>query len=477
LGGSSDPRKPAIEELRKQYQTHDQGHVFRFWDRLDAAGRERLLAQAEAIDLPEVLRAHTAVREGGPADPGEIEPAEIERIPEHGGDPAKIERARRRGEEILAAGRVALLVVAGGQATRLGFDGPKGAFPLGPVTERSLFELQAQKIHGLRRRSGQPLPWYVMTSQATDLATRAFFASAGHFGLPPDDVFFFQQGMIPSCDFEGRLMLAQPDRIFENPNGHGGTLTALLSSAALDDMERRGIDTIFYHQVDNPLVRMGDPVYLGFHDAAGAEMSCKVVRKQDAMEKVGVVARKNGRVGVIEYTELDAQRRDQRDASGELVYWAGNVAIHVFATSFVRRVAAEAEALLPFHASDKKIPTLDADGRPVQPTEPNGRKLERFVFDALPAARRVCVVEARRAEEFSPVKNAQQTDSPATARRDLVAQYRSWMEAAGIEGAPTGTAIEIDHSRLDGPEEARALGIHSVAEAGDIILTAPGAEP
>jgi UDP-N-acetylglucosamine/UDP-N-acetylgalactosamine diphosphorylase len=242
-------------------------------------------------------------------------------------------------------------------------------------------------------------------------------------------------------------------------------------------MERRGIDTIFYYQVDNPLVRMGDPVYLGFHDAAGAEMSCKVVRKQDAMEKVGVVARKGGRAGVIEYTELDDERRDQRDASGELVYWAGNVAIHVFTTSFVRRVAIAADDLLPFHASAKKIPTLDADGTPVKPSEPNGRKLERFVFDALPAANRVCVVEARRAEEFSPVKNAAQTDSPATARRDLVAQYRSWLEAAGIEGVPTGTAIEIDHSRIDGPEEARALGIRSVAESGDLILTAPGAKP
>jgi UDP-N-acetylglucosamine/UDP-N-acetylgalactosamine diphosphorylase len=316
-----------------------------------------------------------------------------------------------------------------------------------------------------------------MTSEATDAPTRSFFAEADHFGLPADDVFFFRQEMVPSADFEGRLILAQPDRIFENPNGHGGTLTALLSSGALDDMERRGVDTIFYYQVDNPLIRMGDPVYLGFHDAAGADMSCKVVRKRDAMEKVGVVARVNGRLGLIEYTELDDERRHQRDASGEFVYWAGNIAIHVFATSFVRRVAADADQLLPFHASDKKIPTLDADGRPVAPSEPNGRKLERFVFDALPAAERVCVVEARRAEEFSPVKNADGGSSPATARSDLMAQYRSWLEAAGIQGVPPGDAIEIDHSRIDGPEDARALGIRTVAEGSDVILTAPGASP
>jgi UDP-N-acetylglucosamine/UDP-N-acetylgalactosamine diphosphorylase len=195
------------------------------------------------------------------------------------------------------------------------------------------------------------------------------------------------------------------------------------------------------------------------------------------MEKVGVVARKDGRVGLIEYTELDPELRDERDAGGDLVYGAGNIAIHVLATSFVRRVAADADDLLPFHASTKKIPTVDADGRPVAPSKPNGRKLERFVFDALPAAERVCVVEARRAEEFSPVKNAENMDSPATARRDLVARYRSWLQAGGIEGAPAGTAIEIDHSRIDGPEDARALGIRSIAEGGDVILTEPGANP
>jgi len=351
----------------------------------------------------------------------------------------------------------------------LGFDEPKGAFQIGPVSDRTLFEQQAQKIRGLRRRYGRPLPWYIMTSDATDAATRALFADHDAFGLPAEDVCFFQPGMVQSLDFDGRMMLESPDRIFENPNGHGGALTALLSSGALDDMERRGIDTVFYYQVDNPLIQIAEPSYLGFHLEADSEMSCKVIRKRDAMEKMGVVARRDSKIAVVEYTEIDDEHRFATDEDDELVFWAGNAAIHVFATAFIRRVADSADDFLPYHVSEKLIPTIDDEGRPVRPSEPNGRKLERFVFDALGAARSVCLVEGERDREYSPVKNAEGADSPASARRDLIAVYRSWLDAAGIEAPERGVAIEIDHSRVDGPDEARALGIQRCAEAGDVI--------
>jgi len=469
------PDPSSFQQIRDVFEAHGQGHVFRFWDTLDSVARERLAHQAAGIDLPALLRAHASL---GEAQSGEVklETLPIEALPEHGGDTERARHARERGEALLGSGRVAVMVVAGGQASRLGYGGPKGFFPIGPVSERSLFAQQAQKLAHLRARSGRPVPWYVMTSPATDAATRAGFAQADHYGLPPEDVFFLSQGMVPSLDFDGRLMLERTDRIFENPNGHGGALTALLDSGALDDMASRGIDTIFYYQVDNPLVQLGDSLFLGFHDLAGAEMSCKVIRKIDPAEKMGVVARVNGRVGVVEYTEIDDEQRDARDSEGELLYWAGNLAVHAFDTSFVRRVTDRADSLLPFHASAKKIPALDAEGNALSPREPNGHKLERFVFDALAAARGVCVVEVRRSEEYSPVKNAEGSDSPATARRDLVALYRTWLEEAGVEPPSPDALIEIDESRIGGCEDLRRLGIQSAEQAGDIIQTARGVE-
>jgi len=462
-----------IEKLRRRFAAHGQDHVFRFWERLDGSQQQELARQAQAIDLEGLRAALAAAREVGPSRVG-MRPPPAERLPERGGNAERWSEAKRRGEALLRSGRVAALVVAGGQATRLGFPGPKGAFPLGPITERSLFAIQGQKLRRARERSGQPLRWYVMTSPATDAATRAFFAEHDCFGVPPGDVFFFEQATVPCFDLDGRLMLAEAGKIASNPDGHGGSLTALLHSGALDDMERRGITTLFYYQVDNPLVRMLDPTLLGFHATSSAEVSCKVVRKQDPLEKVGIVAQLGDALGVVEYSELDDELRQRRDDAGELVYWAGNIAIHVFETRFVRRLASEAERWLPFHVAEKTIPTIDDAGQPIQPETPNGRKLERFVFDALPAAKRVCVVEAERAQEFSPVKNPSGSDSPETARQDLAACYAAWLEAAGID-VPAGTALEIDHSRIDGPEDAIALGFRSLGEAGDIVRTQPGA--
>jgi UDP-N-acetylglucosamine/UDP-N-acetylgalactosamine diphosphorylase len=462
-----------IAALRARFAEFGQDHVFRWWPELDADGRSRLVDQAARIDLEALARIHAAQLAAVDSPGSHLAPVAVEGLSQTGRDLEATAAAHRRGEEMLAAGRVAALVVAGGQGSRLGFAGPKGAYAIGPVSDRTLFEIQAQKLLRLRQRYACALPWCVMTSASTDAATRDFFRSHHFFGLPEADVLFFSQGVIPSLDFSGRLLLAARDRIFENPDGHGGCLTGLLASGVLDTLEARGIDTLFYYQVDNPLVRMCDPLYLGLHDRAGAEISCKVVRKSDPDEKVGIVARVGERVSVVEYTELDDADRRARDARGDLVYWTGNIAIHLFATACIRRVALEADRWLPFHASAKQIPHLDDSGLPVRPEQPNGRKFERFVFDALAAANRVCVVEAERSIEFSPVKNAEGADSPDTARRDLTATYRRWLAEAEVP-LPAGAVVEIDHSRIDATEDVRRLGIRTIADAGDAVRVASG---
>jgi UDP-N-acetylglucosamine/UDP-N-acetylgalactosamine diphosphorylase len=458
-----------FEQLRERLARHGQAHVLAHCEELPASERAAFLRHLSDLDLDAIT--HMQRTSAALAAPGarSLEPAPVQALPETGGDVRCWREARERGEALLRAGRVAVFVVAGGQGTRLGHPGPKGTYRIGPVSRRSLFELQAQKIRGLRARSGRGLPWCVMTSPATTAATRRFFEEAGFFGLPATDVRFLEQQTVPSLDFEGRLLVDAPGRIVESPDGHGGSLTALLHSGCLEELEARGIDTIFYYQVDNPLVRIADPEFLGFHEAARADMSAKVIRKRDPMEKMGVVAHIGGRIGVVEYTEIDDAHRFAKDAEGRLVYWHGNIAVHVLRTGFVRRVAGEADRWLPYHASAKKVPHLDASGRRVDPREPNAHKFERFVFDALPAAERTCIVEARRGDEYSPVKNATGADSPETSRRDLVAQYRCWLADAGVEGVPDEGDLELDHSRIDGADDLRRDGIRHVRDAGSAI--------
>jgi len=449
---ASETAPSELGMLLERFEAHGQAHVAAQLRGLDGAARERLAAQLRAIDPAALRRAFEGARRLVEGERDRLEPPEIARLPEHGGDPALRAEARARGHALLAEGTVAALVVAGGQGTRLGFEGPKGAFPLGPVSRRSLFEQQAQKLRRAIAAYGRPLPWLVMTSQATDASCRELFARSGCFGLPPADVRFFRQGVMPAVDFEGRLLLEAPDRLALSPDGHGGAIPALAASGLLDELEERGIRRLAYYQVDNPLVPILDPLFLGLHDLRGAEMSCKVLVKRTPEERAGTVGHRQGRHYVIEYTEVDPWHRDQRAPEGGLRFWAASIAIFVFDVAFLRRVADHAEALLPHHASPKRIPCLDPGGRRVVPDAPNGYKLERFVFDALPEARRAALLEVRRHEEYSPIKNRSGGESPGTAREDLVACYHRWLRAEGVGGVPEDAWIELDESRIGRPE-------------------------
>jgi UDP-N-acetylglucosamine/UDP-N-acetylgalactosamine diphosphorylase len=424
-----------LRRARERCEAAGQGHVLRFAEELAPERLANLLAQLEAVDLERVARLFETVREPAARGGAHPEPCELIELGDGAEHRRRDQAAREAGEAALAAGRVAAFVVAGGQGSRLGFDGPKGRFPVGPVTNRSLFAYHAQRVLATSRRYGADAPYWVMTSEANHASTLAAFEEAEWFGLEREQVGFVTQGMLPAVDREGRLLLADKGSLFMSPDGHGGSLRALQRGGALDALERAGVQHLFYFQVDNPLAPVLDPVFLGHHLLASAEMSSKVVAKTDAHEKVGIVARLDGRVGVIEYSDLDPALATARDGQGRLLFRAGNIAIHAFALPFVRRLVAQGVEL-PVHRADKVVPCLDADGRPIRPERPNAVKMEMFVFDALAHAARVVTQEVRREDEFAPVKNADGPDSPATARAALAAQGKRWMAAAGLPVPP-----------------------------------------
>lgn len=444
--------------LIQAFTAAGQGQVFAHWKKLDAAARETLLAEAAEIDLAEIARLNRTLLGGDAAqiDLSDLSPAPYEKRPEHGGDTTAWARAKVAGAEALRAGRVAAFTVAGGQGTRLGYDGPKGTFPVTPVRGKPLFQVFAEKILAAGRHYGRPLHWFIMTSHQNHAATEAFFKEHGHFGLEAARVHFFRQGRMPAVDFEGRILLESPGHIAMSPDGHGGSLRALERSGALDLMAREGIDTLSYFQVDNPLVRCIDPTFIGWHLLRGSEMSSKMVPKAYAGEKVGHFCQQRGRLVVVEYSDLPKAMQEETDAAGGLRYLAGSIAIHVLDREFVRRMARPGDATLAFHRADKKIPTIDAAGVPVQPAKPNGVKFEMFVFDALPFARNPVVIETLRAEDFSPVKNAGGVDSPATCRADQLRQFARWLRAHGADVPVDATglpACTIEVSPLFGYDE------------------------
>jgi UDP-N-acetylglucosamine/UDP-N-acetylgalactosamine diphosphorylase len=414
-------------ELQQRLRDHGQEHILDWWPRLDDAQQQTLLDDLESIDLTQLGRLY-AERERTFALPA---PERIRPAPVIGQDADSI-RARRLGDQALVKGEVAVLLVAGGQGTRLGFDHAKGMYRVGPVSGKSLFQIHAEKVLALRRRHGRPIPFLVMTSHATDAETKQFFAEHHCFGLAANEVFFFRQGTMPALDLAtGRVLFEAPGKLFTSPNGHGGTLTALAESGLLDRLRGQGIRQVFYFQVDNPLVKVADALFLGHHLAADAEVSSKIIPKRDAAEKVGHVVQVDGRCTIIEYLDMPENLLQARDEKGQLRFRAGSPAIHIFSVDFLKRIT-QGKVRLPFHIARKKVPHIDERGNLVKPEKENALKFEMFVFDALPMADRWTVVETSRGEEFEPLKNATGPDSPETVGKAIGNLAADWLEKAGV---------------------------------------------
>jgi len=411
-----------------------QEHVFRFWPELNDSSREQLLQQLEVIDFDLIsdLKRKFIDSKDGQSHSSKLEPADFIPLPTTDAEMAAHEKAKSAGEKAIREGQVGVFLVAGGQGSRLGFDGPKGCFPVSPVKKKTLFQLHSEKILALNKRYNVTIPWYIMTSEANHKATTDFFSSHHYFGLKRDDIMFFQQEMIQALDPDGKLLLERKDSIFRSPNGHGGSLKALQVSGALHDMKKRGIDQLFYFQVDNVLVKICDPIFIGYHILEKAEMSAKIVTKVNPEEKVGVLAKSDGKLGVVEYSDMDDSKKFARNTDGTLKFRAGSPAIHVFDVAFIEKEIGGG-LKLPWHVAHKKVNYLNELGAQVEPSEPNAYKFETFVFDALADVNKAAFLEVKREEEYSPVKNAAGGNSAETAQQAMSNFFGNWLEKAGIK--------------------------------------------
>ena len=401
-----------------KFEAAGQGHVFRFLDGLDWKRKNALLQSARSVDLDLVARLAAGKSIASPAPPPEpLEGPFLHRRAELLENRILRTGAEEEGAALLRSGKLAILTVAGGQGTRLGFGGPKGCFPIGPGS-RTIFDVHAAAVAEACREAGKPIPWILIVSPTTEDATRAYIRRRGLPGVTAAQVRIVCQGVHPALTDEGKLILEDVDRIAMAPDGHGGCLKALRVTGTLAWLVNLGIEELCYFQVDNPLARPVDTLFLGLHHRVKGQMSTKVFPKVDPAEKVGVVVGRGGKPAVIEYTELPRAEAEARAPGGGLRHWAANMASHVMSMPFAAAVAFRG---LPVHRVKKRVPFLDADGHRVLPPEPNAWKYESFVFDALPMAAAGVVLEVDRSLEFAPVKNATGPDSPETARALLQA--------------------------------------------------------
>ncbi|XP_074562307.1 UDP-N-acetylglucosamine diphosphorylase 2-like [Curcuma longa] len=434
-GTPSPPPRPP-QELLERLKDYGQEDAFAFWDELHPDERDILVKDIESMDLPRLDR----IIRCSLGSQGQSLPA-IEPVPETSVSTVEMrsaeekERWWKRGLKAISEGKLAVVLLSGGQGTRLGSSDPKGCFNIGLPSGKSLFQLQAERILCVQKLAAQandvgimPIQWYIMTSPFTDDATRKFFESRKYFGLEADQVKFFQQGTLPCVSMDGRFIMETPYKVAKAPDGNGGLYSALKSTKLLEDMSSRGVKYVDCYGVDNALVRVADPTFLGYFIDKGAAAAAKVVRKAYPQEKVGVFVQqgRGGPLRVVEYSEMDASMTTEiNQATGRLRYCWSNVCLHMFTLDFLNQVAINLERDSIYHLAEKKIPSIH--GSTV------GFKLEHFIFDAFAYAPSMALFEILREEEFAPVKNANGAsyDTPDSAKLMLLRLHSRWVVAAG----------------------------------------------
>ncbi|XP_055679262.1 UDP-N-acetylhexosamine pyrophosphorylase [Lutzomyia longipalpis] len=443
-----------FEKLKDQLSSHNQEHLVQFWDELTDEERRQLQEDISEFDLKEVQeifrKAIAGLKEANEKLDDRLQP-----IPENmymsvkRTNPILLKEYENEGFRQVAQSHVGVLLMAGGQGTRLGFPHPKGMYDVGLPSCKTLFQIQAERIRKLERlahdATGQEghIIWYIMTSEHTMEPTRKFFEKHDFFGLREEDIVMFEQGSLPCFDFDGRIILDERHCLAKAPDGNGGIYRALSERGILRDMQSRGVLYLHAHSVDNILIRVADPIFVGYCVQQRAECAAKVVEKSQPNEPVGVVCIVDGKYQVVEYSEITSKSAEMRKPDGRLTFSAGNICNHFFTTAFLQRVATEHEKKLKLHVAEKKIPYVDADGVRRVPEKPNGIKVEKFVFDVFQFAEKFVVVEVERNEEFSALKNSDvaKKDCPSTARQDIFRLHRQFIETAG--GSVDGDICEV----------------------------------
>lgn len=441
---------PTILKLLKK---HGEEHLLAHWGTLSKKERSSFESQLMQIDWHEVTACKNLVAKQKDnkhtIDRLHFNSASTPTCHKLGAQNTNSLKALEHGQEALAAGHVGAILMAGGQGTRLGFEGPKGTFPITTVSKETLFDVLLGQLRAVKKRFGHNVPLAIMTSSATDNQTREFLKAANFCGLNSDFLFFFCQGNLPAVDATThKLFLDSCDHIAVAPDGHGGMLQALAESGGLEWFQQHGCRTLVSFQVDNPLAKPVDPEFIGQHILSRSSLSTQVVPKLDPEERVGVVAELNGVTQIIEYSDLPPNVAADRLQNGRLKLFAGSIAIHAFDMRFLQDIASSSQTL-PLHIAHKKVPFLNEKGCLIQPTKPNAFKFERFIFDLMPLAEKVTVVEIDPKEGFAPLKNPSgaRTDSPETVRESLNAYAIRHLKGVGIKVAP-GINVELDAASI-----------------------------
>ena len=403
-----------LEEAKTILKKYNQEHLLNGYEKLDEKKQNKLLEQILNIDFELIKSLYENNTKENIENDDVIEPIEYMDKNKLYDDYKHYENI---GKHAIEAKKLAAVTMAGGQGTRLGHNGPKGTYDIGLDSHKSLFELLSDGLKEAGKKYGVTIPWFIMTSRENNEETVSFFEKNKFFGYQKDkNIFFFIQGELPMVDTEGKILIGEDGLIKQAADGHGGIYESLVKSGMIEKMRQLDIEWVFIGGVDNCLVKMVDPVLMGIAIDKGVTVACKSIVKANPHEKVGVFCKRNGKPGVIEYSEITDEMAEAVDKNGELLYGESHILCNLFNIDAVERMG---KTPLPYHSAFKKAKFIDERGNLVVPDSPNAYKFEAFLFDAFGEVDDMAILRVKREEEFAPVKNSDDAgvDCPSTARK------------------------------------------------------------
>ena len=400
-----------LGEIRALLKKYNQEQLLNGYEKLDERKQKELLQQIQNIDFELMNSLYLTTKQEQKQSSDEITPMEYM-------DKYKLYDDYKYydniGKKAIKEGKLAAVTMAGGQGTRLGHNGPKGTYALDTINgKKYIFEIIIDRLKKAEKQYNVTIPWYVMTSKENHQDTILFLEKNNYFGYNKDKIKFFKQGELPLIDTQGKIILDENAKIKEAADGNGGIYEALSKSGMLQELKQNQIEWIFISGIDNILSNFVDPILLGLTIKENNVIASKSVAKANPQEKVGVFCKMNGKPKIIEYIDLPEEMAEELDENGELMYGEVNIGTYLYNRSVLENLA---NAKLPYHAAFKKSGYLNANGKFIEPDEPNVFKFETFIFDAFSIADNMSILRVKREEEFAPVKNATGVDSPETAR-------------------------------------------------------------
>ena len=400
-----------FEQAKKLLEEKSQTQLLQYYDELSECERKQLLDAIENISWD----FETAL-----ANPADLSGAGRDIQPIDGLSLSDVEKRRAEFESVgvqaIKEGKVCAVLLAGGMGTRLGVDGPKGAYDIGVTKPLYIFEQQMRNLAEVNAKCDTIVPLYIMTSDKNHEQTVAFWKAHDYFGYPETEVKFFKQDMAPAVDYDNKIILETKSLPALSPNGNGGWYVSMKNAGFTEELKKRGVEWLNIYAVDNVLQRIADPVFVGATIASNANCGAKVVGKANPYEKVGVLCLDDGQPNIIEYYELTDEMANQKDVNGNLAYRYGVIMNYLFRMSKLEEIAGQS---IPIHIVEKKIECLCDDGVTRKPEKENGKKFETLVVDLIKPMESVLPFEVEREKEFAPIKNKTGVDSVESARELL----------------------------------------------------------